>query len=221
MFSLCIQCCLCLFFSMAEPRNAKKKYKNRRTELKWLPDSYFLLSRSLLFCCSVLRPSLSTEFTYVIFEKKRMSCFLLFFFSRQQKLQQKPHRQPVSNATIQKVMKSITIQKISFVLSSLLVVVVFDCVSYVDAFLQTNCGSMITNIKPSTVNILQPIDDSPLTIVNSIDSLTSTSMNISLNLGGIDITWRDVGLWITLLYIAVSVAAGLKYIIKDGWRPKL
>ena len=117
-------------------------------------------------------------------------------------------------------MKSITIQKISFILSSLLVVV-FDCVSDVDAFLQTNCGSMITNIKPSTVNILQPIDDSPLTIVNSIDSLTSTSMNISLTLGGIDITWRDVGLWITLLYIAVSVAAGLKYIIKDGWRPKL
>ena len=143
--------------------------------------------------------------------------FFFFVFLRQQKLQQNPHRQSVP----QKVMKSITIQKFSFVLSSLLLVV-FDCVSYVDAFLQPNYGSMMTNIKPSTVNILLPsIDDSPLTIYNSIDSLTSTSMNISLTLGGIDITWRDVGLWITLLYIAVSVAAGLKYIIKDGWRPKL
>lgn len=81
MFSLCIQCCLCLLFSMAKSRNAKKKYKNRRTELKWLPmreESDSLNEFFILSFCSVLRPSLSTEFTSVIFEKWAVFFFCFF-----------------------------------------------------------------------------------------------------------------------------------------------
>jgi hypothetical protein len=53
----------------------------------------------------------------------------------------------------------------------------------------------------------------------------SSSSNMLLSNLGNDINWDNpgqaFGIFVLLAYIGISIAAGLKYIIKDGWRPKL
>jgi hypothetical protein len=53
----------------------------------------------------------------------------------------------------------------------------------------------------------------------------ASSSNLLLSSSGSDIKWDNpgqaFGTVVLLAYIGISVAAGLKYIIKDGWRPKL
>jgi hypothetical protein len=53
----------------------------------------------------------------------------------------------------------------------------------------------------------------------------SSSSSVLVSLGNGTIDWGNpveavVG-GITLLYFAFSIAAGIKYVWKDGWRPKL
>lgn len=61
----------------------------------------------------------------------------------------------------------------------------------------------------------------------STDVMATTGSTSSLLLSalGNDIDWNNpgqaFGTIVLLAYIGISVAAGLKYIIKDGWRPKL
>lgn len=51
------------------------------------------------------------------------------------------------------------------------------------------------------------------------------TLNCNFLLSSVDIDWQNpgeaIGTILFLAYIGVSLAAGLKYIVKDGWRPKL
>eukprot|EP00980_Cylindrotheca_fusiformis_P018759 scaffold6248_cov87-Cylindrotheca_fusiformis.AAC.2 len=59
----------------------------------------------------------------------------------------------------------------------------------------------------------------------TLSTSTNLFLSSSSSLGIDDIDWTNpgqaFGIIVLLAYIGISVAAGLKYIIKDGWRPKL
>ena len=66
--------------------------------------------------------------------------------------------------------------------------------------------------------------------LSSLSAVTTTSLFISMAEGSESVTrqgfinWGNpaeaVGGAITLLYIVFSILAGIKYVVKDGWRPK-
>jgi hypothetical protein len=90
----------------------------------------------------------------------------------------------------------------------------------IKAFMPTS-----TLTKPIRLNAF-PSNEFVTTVMNDVPSLSPLpASNVLLSALQSDIDWNDpaqaFGAIVFLAYVGVSVAAGLKYVVKDGWRPKL
>ena len=79
------------------------------------------------------------------------------------------------------------------------------------AMMPTSSNGLETIVSKSLLN---DVDSLLLSVVQETESVTRQSM----------IDWNNPGSAIlgsiTLLYIAFSILAGIKYVVKDGYRPK-
>ncbi|OEU21368.1 hypothetical protein FRACYDRAFT_234992 [Fragilariopsis cylindrus CCMP1102] len=97
-------------------------------------------------------------------------------------------------------------------------------------------GTLVASILPSSLSLL--LDNEAhtniliATVVGVASSVeggnvveeTAAVITTTRQVGGL-INWdnpaESIGGAITLLYIVFSILAGIKYIVKDGWRPKM
>jgi hypothetical protein len=81
---------------------------------------------------------------------------------------------------------------------------------------------LINNLQSSDVlfETATSLEEKPSSLSSVIDSHAMLISNLLDEINW-DNPGKSFGIIVTLVYIGISIAAGLKYIIKDGWRPKL
>ena len=94
-------------------------------------------------------------------------------------------------------------------------------------------GTSVASILPSSLSLLLDNEANTNILIATVVGAASSVEGGSVVEETAVITTRQVGLinWdnpaesiggaITLLYIVFSILAGIKYIVKDGWRPKM
>ena len=96
-------------------------------------------------------------------------------------------------------------------------------------------GTSAASILPSSLSLLLDNEANTNILIATVGAATSSveGGNVVEETAAVITTVRQVGLinWdnpaesiggaITLLYIVFSILAGIKYIVKDGWRPKM
>ena len=96
-------------------------------------------------------------------------------------------------------------------------------------------GTSVASILPSSLSLLLDNEANTNILIATVGAATSSveGGNVVEETAAVITTVRQVGLinWdnpaesiggaITLLYIVFSILAGIKYIVKDGWRPKM
>ena len=96
-------------------------------------------------------------------------------------------------------------------------------------------GTSYASILPSSLSLLLDNEANTNILIATVGAATSSveGGNVVEETAAVITTVRQVGLinWdnpaesiggaITLLYIVFSILAGIKYIVKDGWRPKM
>ena len=96
-------------------------------------------------------------------------------------------------------------------------------------------GTLVASILPSSLSLLLDNEANTNILIATVVGVASSveGGNVVEETAAVITTVRQVGLinWdnpaesiggaITLLYIVFSILAGIKYIVKDGWRPKM
>ena len=97
-------------------------------------------------------------------------------------------------------------------------------------------GTSVASILPSSLSLLLDNEANTNILIATVVGAATSSVeggNVVEETAAVITTTRQVGLinWdnpaesiggaITLLYIVFSILAGIKYIVKDGWRPKM